>query len=144
MEGRGTFNLASRSATIPVERQRVTRLAGESELRLLQQPISAVRVKAKFADFPLRSSKRFFLGRATTSVWRQLGSAGGIFLTSCPQSCATVGPSGVYLAIRSFQTPFGFCILLYKTTVSTIQRKQNQLVLNTSTIKRVCFKKKHN
>jgi hypothetical protein len=34
-----TFNLASRSATIPVERHRVTRLAGESELRLLQQPI---------------------------------------------------------------------------------------------------------
>jgi hypothetical protein len=62
MEGHRTFNLASRSATIPVERHRVTRLAGESELRLLQQPISAARSKAKFADFPLQFPKRFFWG----------------------------------------------------------------------------------
>jgi hypothetical protein len=48
-----TFNLSSRSATIPVERHRVTRLAGESELRLLQQPI----------PFSLEKAVDFWLGR---------------------------------------------------------------------------------
>ena len=53
-----TFNLASRRATMPVERHRVARLAGESELRLLQQPIprSPLCLVEKVVDFGLREA----------------------------------------------------------------------------------------
>lgn len=60
----------------------MTRLAGESELRLLQQPISAAaRGEPKVANtFPSDSGRDFVSGEATTSAWRQLGAAGGIDL----------------------------------------------------------------
>jgi hypothetical protein len=52
-----TFNLASRRATMPVERHRFARLAGESELRLrlLQQPIS-LSLAEKVVDFSLATA----------------------------------------------------------------------------------------
>jgi hypothetical protein len=69
-----TFNLSSRSATIPVERHRVTRLAGESELRLLQQPI----------PFSLEKAVDFWHGR---------DGGGGIYTNGEAFATAPSGPT---------------------------------------------------
>jgi hypothetical protein len=59
-----TFNLASRRATMPVERHRVARVAGESELRLLQQPIpfcQSSRGKRLWTFCPGRRRRRLWM-----------------------------------------------------------------------------------
>ena len=78
-----TFNLVSRRATMPSERHRVARLAGESVLRLLQQPIPLSRGKGRrlFArdgvgDFGLREAGA---GPPLEAPGRELGLGSGIY-----------------------------------------------------------------
>jgi hypothetical protein len=92
-----TFNLASRRATMPVERHRVARVAGESELRLLQQPIpfcQSSRGKRLWTFCPGRRRPRLWMeGGACRAAGR--GAAGSTGGECCGASCShcPVGPT---------------------------------------------------